>query len=72
MVMVAAQYGMQVETEVLNDRVGRAPGEAVAENNLRVAGAEDEAKTAEGKTMPWRSMRPLRSIDAGCWRSVRA
>ncbi len=38
MKMVAAQYGYQVETEVLNDKVGRAFSEAANENNLRVAG----------------------------------
>ena len=38
MKMVAAQYGYQVEAEVLNDKVGRAFGEAASENNLRVAG----------------------------------
>ncbi|GAA4028190.1 trigger factor [Actimicrobium antarcticum] len=38
MKMVAAQYGYQVETEVLNDKVGRAFNDAANENNLRVAG----------------------------------
>ncbi|PRC92130.1 trigger factor [Solimicrobium silvestre] len=38
MKMVAAQYGYQVETEVLNDKVGRAFSEAANENKLRVAG----------------------------------
>ena len=38
MKMVAAQYGYQVETEVLNDKVGRAFSDAAGENNLRVAG----------------------------------
>ena len=38
MKMVAAQYGYQVETEVLNDKISRAFGEATQENNLRVAG----------------------------------
>ncbi len=38
MKMVAAQYGYQVETEVLNDQVGRAFGAAANENKLRVAG----------------------------------
>jgi trigger factor len=38
MKMVAAQYGYQVETEVLNDKVGRAFNDAASENNLRVAG----------------------------------
>ncbi|MGZ3238678.1 MAG: trigger factor, partial [Burkholderiaceae bacterium] len=36
--MIAAQYGYQVETEVLNDKVGRAFNDAANENNLRVAG----------------------------------
>ena len=38
MKMVAAQYGYQVESEVLNDRVGNAFNAAANENNLRVAG----------------------------------
>jgi trigger factor len=38
MKMVAQQYGYQIENEVLNDKVGRAFGEAASENNLRVAG----------------------------------
>lgn len=38
MKMVAAQYGMQVENDVLNDQVGRAFSTAASENNLRVAG----------------------------------
>jgi trigger factor len=38
MKMVAAQFGAIVESEVLNDKVGRAFGDAAAENNLRVAG----------------------------------
>ena len=38
MKMVAAQFGYQVETEVLNDKVGRAFSEAANENKLRVAG----------------------------------
>jgi trigger factor len=45
--MVAAQYGYQVETEVLNDQVGRAFNQATTENNLRVAGnPKIEPKTA--------------------------
>lgn len=48
MKMVAAQYGYQVETEVLNDKVGRAFSEAANENNLRVAGyPKIEPKTSE-------------------------
>lgn len=38
MKMVAAQYGAIVESEVLNDKVSRAFGEAATANNLRVAG----------------------------------
>ena len=38
MKMVAAQYGYQIETDVLNDKVGRAFNDAANENNLRVAG----------------------------------
>jgi trigger factor len=38
MKMVAQQYGYQVETEVLNDKIGRAFNDAAQENNLRVAG----------------------------------
>ena len=34
MKMVAAQYGYQVETEVLNDKVGQLFAQAAAENNL--------------------------------------
>jgi trigger factor len=50
--MVAAQYGYQIESEVLNDKVGRAFNDAANENNLRVAGfpnivAKEEA--AEGQ-----------------------
>jgi trigger factor len=38
MKMVAAQFGYQIETEVLNDKVGQAFNNAANENNLRVAG----------------------------------
>lgn len=53
MKMVAAQYGYQVETEVLNDKVGRAFSEVASENNLRVAGfpkiePKSSADVAEG------------------------
>lgn len=49
MKMVAAQYGYQVETEVLNDKVGRAFNDAATENNLRVAGfPRIEPKGSEG------------------------
>jgi len=48
MKMVAQQYGYQVETEVLNDKVGRAFSEVTSENNLRVAGyPKIEPKTSE-------------------------
>ena len=49
--MVAAQYGYQIETEVLNDKVGRAFNDAANENNLRVAGypkIEPKEEAAEG------------------------
>jgi trigger factor len=50
MKMVAQQYGYQVETEVLNDKVGRAFNDAAAENNLRVAGfPRIEPKTGAGE-----------------------
>ncbi len=46
--MVAAQYGFQVENEVLNDQVGRAFAQAASENNLRVAGFPNiEPKSGE-------------------------
>lgn len=49
MKLVAQQYGYQVETEVLNDKVGRAFTDATSENNLRVAGyPKIEPKTGEG------------------------
>jgi trigger factor len=49
MKMVAQQYGYQVETEVLNDKVGRAFNAAANENNLRVAGLPRiEPKTGAG------------------------
>ena len=52
MKMVAAQFGYQVETEVLNDKVGRAFNEAANDNQLRVAGypsiAPQENTDAEG------------------------
>lgn len=38
MKMIAAQYGYQVETEVLNDKVSQAFSNAAVENKLRVAG----------------------------------
>lgn len=50
MKMVAQQYGYQVETEVLNDKVGRAFSDAATENNLRVAGfPRIEPKTGAGE-----------------------
>jgi len=49
MKMVAAQYGYQVENEVLNDKVGQAFAAAANENNLRVAGYPSiEPSTSEG------------------------
>ncbi|HWJ95883.1 MAG TPA: trigger factor [Telluria sp.] len=36
--MVAAQYGYQIESDVLNDKVGRAFNDAANENELKVAG----------------------------------
>ncbi|MEC4721831.1 trigger factor [Noviherbaspirillum sp. CPCC 100848] len=49
MKMVAQQFGFQVETEVLNDKVGRAFSEAASENNLRVAGyPKIEPKSGDG------------------------
>jgi len=36
--MVASQYGYQIESDVLNDKVGRAFNAAANENQLRVAG----------------------------------
>ena len=38
MKMVAAQYGYQIESDVLNDKVGRAFNDAANEQQLRVAG----------------------------------
>ncbi len=52
MKMVAAQYGYQIESDVLNDKVGRAFADAANENNLRVAGypkIEPKQDTAEGE-----------------------
>ena len=52
MKMVAAQYGYQIETEVLNDKVGRAFNDAANENQLRVAGfprIEPKQDTPEGQ-----------------------
>ncbi|MDY7579100.1 trigger factor [Herbaspirillum sp. RTI4] len=49
MKMVAAQYGYQIESEVLNDKVGQAFSDATSENTLRVAGyPKIEPKTSEG------------------------
>jgi trigger factor len=36
--MVASQYGYQIESDVLNDKVGQAFSQAAEENQLRVAG----------------------------------
>jgi trigger factor len=49
--MVAAQYGYQIENDVLNDKVGRAFNDAANEANLRVAGnpkIEPKQESAEG------------------------
>lgn len=49
--MVAAQYGYQIESDVLNDRVGRAFNDAANEAGLRVAGfpkIEPKEEAAEG------------------------
>ena len=51
MKMVAAQYGYQVETEVLNDQIGRAFNDVAVKNDLRVAGfpkVEPKEGAAEG------------------------
>jgi trigger factor len=51
MKMVAAQYGYQVESEVLNDQIGRAFNDAAIKNDLRVAGfpkVEPKEGAAEG------------------------
>ncbi len=51
MKMVAAQYGYQIESDVLNDRLGRAFNDAAVENGLRVAGfpkIEAKQEAAEG------------------------
>lgn len=49
--MVAAQYGYQIESDVLNDKVGRAFNEAANANELRVAGfpkIEPKEESPEG------------------------
>lgn len=47
--MVAAQFGYQVENEVLNDKIGEAFAAAVTKDELRVAGfPKIEAKEGEG------------------------
>ncbi len=49
--MVAAQFGYQIESDVLNDKLGRAFNEAATENNLRVAGfpkIEPKQEAADG------------------------
>jgi trigger factor len=49
MKMVAAQYGYQVESEVLNDKIGQSFTDAVTQGNLRVAGYPNiEPKTNDG------------------------
>ncbi|MES2899446.1 MAG: trigger factor [Pseudomonadota bacterium] len=50
--MVAQQYGYQIESEVLNDKVGRAFNQAANENQLRVAGfpkIEPKEESPEGQ-----------------------
>lgn len=54
MKMVAAQYGYQIENEVLNDKVSSAFSDAANENKLRVAGypkivAKNEGKVTDGQ-----------------------
>src|SRR6476620_12802465 len=49
--MVAQQYGYQIESDVLNDKVGRAFNQAANENELRVAGfpkIEPKEESPEG------------------------
>jgi trigger factor len=49
--MVAAQYGYQIESDVLNDKVGRAFNDAANANGLRVAGfpkIEPKEESPEG------------------------
>jgi trigger factor len=49
--MVAAQYGYQIESDVLNDKVGQAFAQAAEENQLRVAGMpkiEPKQEAADG------------------------
>jgi trigger factor len=51
MKMIAATYGAQVQSEVLNDKVGEAFNSAVSAEKLRVAGTPRlEPRTAEGST----------------------
>lgn len=49
MKMVAAQYGYQIENEVLNDKVSSAFSQAANENQLRVAGYPKIVPKNEGK-----------------------
>jgi trigger factor len=51
MKIVASQYGYQIETDVLNDQIGRAFNDAAVKNDLRVAGfpkVEPKEGAAEG------------------------
>jgi trigger factor len=51
MKIVASQYGYQIETDVLNDQIGRAFNDAAIKNDLRVAGfpkVEPKEGAAEG------------------------
>ena len=43
--MVAAQYGYQIENDVMNDKVGRAFNDAANENNLRVAASRTSSRS---------------------------
>ena len=49
MKMIAATYGAQVQSEVLNDKIGEAFNSAVSASKLRVAGSPKlEPRTVEG------------------------
>jgi trigger factor len=47
--MVAAQYGYQIETEVLNDKVGRAFNDAANEANCALLATRIEPKEGSAK-----------------------
>ena len=61
--MVAAQYGYQIESEVLNDKVGRAFNDAANENNLRVAGFPNIVPKEEAAEGQQRRQRDLQKGD---------